>query len=156
MTAMKQAKKIAEGRNYTAADIGDAEDIKSYSLIHAKTGQEVRGKLFLKELTRATGTEISFNSIPPGSGPGYFHKHDKVEETYIILRGAGYCQVDGDCFPVKAGSVIRVAPAGVRGLCNTSQEEMVYLCIQSRENSLEKHTYDDGTRVACTPLWKKR
>ena len=100
---MKQAKKIAEGRNYTAADIGDAEDIKSYSLIHAKTGQEVRGKLFLKELTRATGTEISFNSIPPGSGPGYFHKHDKDEETYIILRGAGYCQVDGDCFPVKAG-----------------------------------------------------
>ena len=54
MTAMKQAKKIAEGRNYTAADIGDAEDIKSYSLIHAKTGQEVRGKLFLKELTRTT------------------------------------------------------------------------------------------------------
>ena len=95
MTAMKQAKKIAEGRNYTAADIGDAEDIKSYSLIHAKTGQEVRGKLFLKELTRATGTEISFNSIPPGSGPGYFHKHDKDEETYIILRGAGYCQLSG-------------------------------------------------------------
>lgn len=117
MTAMKQAKKIAEGRNYTAADIGDAEDIKSYSLIHAKTGQEVRGKLFLKELTRATGTEISFNSIPPGSGPGYFHKHDKDEETYIILRGAGYCQVDGDCFPVKAGSVIRVAP--IRGRTKT-------------------------------------
>ena len=58
MTAMKQAKKIAEGRNYTAADIGDAEDIKSYSLIHAKTGQEVRGKLFLKELTRANGNIV--------------------------------------------------------------------------------------------------
>ena len=42
-------------------------------------------------------------------------------------------------------------PAGVRGLRNTSQKEMVYICIQSRENSLEEHTYDDGTRVACTP-----
>lgn len=156
MTAMKQAKKIAEGRNYTAADIGDAEDIKSYSLIHAKTGQEVRGKLFLKELTRATGTEISFNSIPPGSGPRVFPQARQRRRNVHNTPGAGYCQVDGDCFPVKAGSVIRVAPAGVRGLCNTSQEEMVYLCIQSRENSLEKHTYDDGTRVACTPLWKKR
>jgi len=41
-------------------------------------------------------------------------------------------------------------------LCNTSQEEMVYICIQSRENSLEEHTYDDGTRVACTPGWETR
>lgn len=86
---MKQAKKIAEGRNYTAADIGDAEDIKSYSLIHAKTGQEVRGKLFLKELTRATGTEISFNSIPPGSGPRVFPQARQRRRNVHNTPGCG-------------------------------------------------------------------
>lgn len=67
---MKQAKKIAEGRNYTAADIGDAEDIKSYSLIHAKTGQEVRGKLFLKELTRRPARKYRSTASRPEAGRG--------------------------------------------------------------------------------------
>lgn len=153
---MKETKKIAEGKHYTAVDIGDPADIGQYSLIHAKSGQEIRGKLFLKGATGATGTEISVTAIPPGSELGYFHRHGRVEETYILLKGSGYCQVDGECFPVKAGSVVRVAPEGIRGLCNTSAEEMVYICIQSRENSLEEHTYDDGTRVACKPVWEKR
>lgn len=151
---MKQVKKIAQGPNFTAVDAGDPADAGAYSLIHAKSGAEVRGKLFLKEPTHATGTEISFTSIPPKSELGYFHKHRRDEETYIILKGSGCCQVDGDCFPVRAGSIVRIAPAGVRSLCNTSEEEMIYICIQSRENSLEEHTYDDGTRVECTPAWK--
>lgn len=150
---MKQPKKTAKGKNFTAVDIGNPEDIRSYSLIHAKSGKEVRGKVFLKEPTGATGTEISFTTIPPKSDLGYFHIHAKDEETYMIVRGSGYFQVDDDCFPIRPGSVIRVAPQGVRSLCNTSNEEMVYLCIQSRENSLEEHTYDDGKRVECTPKW---
>ena len=150
---MKQVKKIAENKNYTAIDIGNLNEIKDYSLIHAVSKNEVRGKLFLKEPTGATGTEISFTTIPPKSEVGYFHIHDKDEETYIILRGTGYYQVDGDCFPIREGSIIRVAPAGVRSLCNTSDEEMVYLCIQSRENSLGQHTYDDGKRVTDAPKW---
>lgn len=150
---MKQVKKLAEGKNYTAVDIGGMEEVKTYSLVHAKTGKEVRGKLFLKEPTGATGTEISFTSMPPRSESGYFHKHAKDEETYIILKGSGYYQVDEDCFPIKAGSIIRVAPDGVRSLCNTSGEEMIYLCIQSGVNSLEEHSSDDGTRIECRPKW---
>lgn len=152
---MKQVKKLAKGKNYTAVDIGGLEEVKTYSLIHAKTGKEVPGKLFLKEPTGATGTEISFTSIPPKSEAGYFHKHAKDEETYIILKGSGYYQVDKDCFPIKAGSVVRVAPDGVRSLCNTSEEEMIYLCIQARANSLEEHSSDDGTRIDCPPKWDK-
>ncbi|WP_295935830.1 cupin domain-containing protein [uncultured Alistipes sp.] len=152
---MKQPKKIAEGRNYTAINMGDPDDTGCYTLIHAKTKKEVYGKLFLKALTGATGTEISFTAVPPKTELAYFHKHNQDEETYIILKGAGYYQVDGDCFAIERGSVIRVAPDGVRGLCNTSEEEMIYLCIQSKENSLDEHTYDDGTRVECEPLWSR-
>ncbi|MCL2289739.1 MAG: cupin domain-containing protein [Bacteroidetes bacterium] len=145
---MKQTEKISEGKNYSAINIGNLEDIKSYSLIHEKTGKEVKGKVFVKEPTKATGTEISFTTVLPKSELGYFHIHHRNEETYIILKGSGYYQVDDDCFPVQAGSIIRVAPEGVRSLCNTAEEEMLFICIQSKENSLEEYTAGDGQRIA--------
>lgn len=145
---MKQSEKISEGKDYTAVNLGGIDEIKSYTLIHPKSGKEIKGKVFLKELTKATGTEISFTSLPPKSELGYFHIHNKDEETYIIIKGSGYYQVNNDCFPIKEGSIIRVAPEGVRSLCNTSDNEMVYICIQSKMNSLEEHTTDDGSRLA--------
>ena len=151
---MRQIEKISANKNYTAINMGNLEDIKLYSLTHAKTGKEVKGKVFLKEPTKATGTEISFTVIPSKSELGYFHIHNKDEETYIILKGSGYYQVDDDCFPIQAGSIIRVAPNGVRSLCNTSEDEMLYICIQSKEKSLKEHTTDDGQRITFIPKWK--
>jgi mannose-6-phosphate isomerase-like protein (cupin superfamily) len=152
---MKQPEKIAENKNYTAINIGSPDRLPDYSFIHPKTNQEVRGKVFIKEATKATGTEISFTTLPPKSELPYFHFHNKDEETYIILKGAGYFQVDDDCFPITEGSVIRVAPHGRRGLCNTSDQDMIYICVQSKENSLEEHTTDDGGRVGVEPKWRE-
>lgn len=144
---MKNLEKISENKNYTAVNVGTLDDIKSYSLTHGKLGIEIVGKVFLQKATNATGTEISYTVIPPKKELGYFHIHNKDEETYIILKGEGFYQVDDDCFPICEGSVIRVAPEGVRGIRNSSDEEMIYLCVQSKMNSLEEHTYDDGQRV---------
>jgi len=150
---MKKVEMISENKNYTAVNVGKLEDIETYSLIHPKLKTEIKGKVFLKDPTKSTGTEISFTTIPPKSELGYFHMHYKDEETYIILKGSGYYQVDDDCFPIQEGSVIRVAPEGVRSLCNTSEENMVYICIQSKENSLEQYTTEDGKRIVFTPKW---
>ncbi len=151
---MKKLETISENKNYTAVNIGSLSNIKDYSLIHPKLGVEIKGKLFVKEATKASGTEISFTSIPPKTALDYFHIHTSDEETYVIIKGTGYYQVDEDCFPIKEGSVIRVAPQGARSLCNTSDEDLVYMCIQSKEKSLEKHTTDDGKRVTNTPKWE--
>jgi mannose-6-phosphate isomerase-like protein (cupin superfamily) len=152
---MKQIEKISENKNYTAINIGNFDQLMDYSFIHVKTKQEVKGKVFVKEAAKNTGTEISFTVLPPQTELPYFHVHNKDEETYIILKGSGYYQVDDDCFPITEGSVIRVSPQGKRGLCNTSDIEMVYICIQSKENSLEEHTTDDGERVPVEPKWRK-
>lgn len=150
---MKQTKIISENKNFTAVDIGCFNELNQYSFVHPKNGQTVTGKVFLKELTKSTGTEISFSTLPPNKQLGYFHMHNKDEETYIILQGSGYYQVDDNCFPIRQGSIIRIAPKGVRGLCNTSDEEMIYICIQSRENSLEEYSTADGRRVESNPQW---
>jgi mannose-6-phosphate isomerase-like protein (cupin superfamily) len=106
---MKQIECISQNRNHAAVGIGSLDELTDYSFIHPKTGREVRGKVFVKEATGATGMEISFTALPPRTELPYFHFHNKDEETYIILRGSGYYQVDGNCFPVAEGSVVRIA-----------------------------------------------
>lgn len=150
---MKEIQKIAEDTNYTAINLGDLDELMEYSLIHPVNKQEIEGKVFLKDATKSTGSEISFNSLPPLTEQTYFHIHRKNEETYIILKGFGFFQVDGKCFEIKEGSVIRVAPKGIRGISNDSKEKMIYMVVQSKENSLEEYTTGDGERVPFEPKW---
>jgi len=151
---MNKIKTVSENKNYTAIHIGSLDQLMEYSLVHPKLGHTIEGKVFLKDPTKATGTEISFNMLPPRTDVPYFHIHRKNEETYIVLKGSGYFQVDDDCFEISEGSVTRVAPEGKRGLCNTSGETMIYMVIQSKEGSLEEYTSDDGSRVEFKPKWK--
>lgn len=151
---MKQLEKLSENALYTAVNMGSLEAVADYSLVHPVNKRLIEGKVFLKEATKSTGTEISFNSLPPHSEQPYFHIHRKNEETYIILKGTGFFQVDEDCFEIREGSVIRVAPQGKRGISNSSDGTMIYMVIQSKENSLEEYTTNDGERVPCQPKWR--
>ncbi|WP_163715871.1 cupin domain-containing protein [Mangrovibacterium lignilyticum] len=151
---MKTIEKRSENQHYSAVDLGSLNDLADYSLVHPKTKKLVEGKVFLKDATNATGTQISFNSLPPQTEQPYFHIHYKNEETYIILRGSGFFQVDDNCLEIKEGSVIRVAPPGKRGIRNSSDETMVYIVIQSKANSLEEHTTEDGERIPVEPKWR--
>lgn len=144
---------IAENKNYTAVNIGKLDQLSEHSLIHPINKQIIEGKAFLIEATRSTGTEISFNTLPPNTELSYFHIHEQNEETYIVLKGSGNFQVDEDSFPISEGSVIRVAPKGVRGMCNISNEAMIYIVIQSKENSLQQYSTGDGRRVEHTKRW---
>ena len=153
---MKEIEKVSENKNYTAVDLGSLTDLMEYKLIHPVTKKLLEGKVFLKNATNATGTEISFNSLPPKSEQPYFHIHRKNEETYIIIQGFGFFQVDDNCFDIKEGSVIRVAPQGRRGICNSSEEKMIYMVVQSKENSLEEYSTADGERVPFEPKWKEK
>lgn len=151
---MKQIEKIAESANFSAVNLGELNEVRDYSLIHPVSKRNIEGKVFLKDVTAATATEISFNSLQPHSEQPYFHIHRKNEETYIILKGSGFFQVDNDCFEIQEGSIIRVAPEGLRGICNTSDEEMIYIVVQAKQNSLEEHTTADGERIPHQPKWR--
>lgn len=151
---MKNIETISTSEAYTAVNIGSLDKLFEHSLIHPKTGQEIEGKIFLKELTQASGTEISFNMLPPKVEVPYFHSHRANEETYIFLQGEGNFQVDEDCFSVKEGSVVRVATGASRGLRNSSDKPMIYMVVQSTENSLKEYSTEDGYRTEFNPKWK--
>ncbi|MDH6313922.1 mannose-6-phosphate isomerase-like protein (cupin superfamily) [Parabacteroides sp. PFB2-10] len=141
---MSNVKKVAEGTNFTAVDMGKL----------ALLPETANGKAFLKEMTKATGTEISLSVLPARTDLPIFHSHKQNEETYIILSGEGKFQVDDQCVDIAEGSVLRVAPAGLRGMTNSSDEQMIYIVIQSKENSLEQYSMEDGVLLEATPLWK--
>jgi mannose-6-phosphate isomerase-like protein (cupin superfamily) len=151
---MKKVETIAENKNYTAVSIGSLDKLMEYSYLHPRTKKETVGKVFVQDETKATGTEISFQIIPPKSELPYFHIHYQNEETYIILKGSGDFQIDGDCFPISEGSVIRIAPAGARGMRNSSDEPMICMVVQSKEGSLEQRTFVDGEIIVWKPKWK--
>ena len=102
------------------------------------------GKQFVKDAAGQTSCEISFGSLPSGQAVPFFHSHKENEENYIILSGAGKFQVNGDVFDVAEGSVIRVATNCDRNLKCTSEESMVYICIQAKEGSLGGYTMTDA------------
>jgi len=145
---MNQIEIISENSNCTAINVGSMDKWNEYSIIFPISRREVKGKIFLKDATQATGTEISLNSLPSKAELPDFHFHKKNEETYIILRGSGLFLVDDDSFPIEEGSVIRVAPEGKRCITNTSDSEMLFICIQSKAGSLEEYTIDDGEQVS--------
>ena len=98
----------------------------------------MKGKVFAGSALKATGSEISFQHLNPGEGSAFLHSHKQHEELYIIVKGKGEYQVDGEVFPISEGSVIRVAPDGMRALRNNGKEAMVMMCVQYRAGSFGK------------------
>ena len=151
---MKQIETIKSGKNYTAVNMGRLSEVKDY-VLPMGPGVEMKGKVFLGQFVGATGSEMSMNSIPAGEGQPFTHTHKTHEEIYIILSGEGEYQVDGEVFPIREGSIVRVAPEGIRSLRNTGSTEMVMLCIQYKANTFspEDNPMTDGIIQNEQPKW---
>ena len=127
---MNQLKKLHEGSKYSHGTVGNPENFD--------------GKVFIKDQLKASSCEISFGILKPQNAVPFFHSHKENEEIYIILSGQGTFQVDDEVFPIGAGSIIRLATNCDRNLKNTSEQNMIYICIQARENSLKNYTMSDA------------
>lgn len=78
---MKKIEKLSENKHYSAVNLGNLNDLKDYGLVHPVSQRLIEGKVFLKDVTKATGTEISFNYLPPKTEQPYFHIHKKNDTT---------------------------------------------------------------------------
>ena len=134
---------VKSGANYTQLETGACEQWPDYTV--ELPGLKIPGKLFIKDLLGLTGCEISINSMSPGGGMPIYHRHHANEEIYIFIKGEGQVQVDGDILTVKEGSIIRIGSEGERVWRNNSDEALIYIIIQVKQNSLEKYGIDDAT-----------
>jgi mannose-6-phosphate isomerase-like protein (cupin superfamily) len=155
MTTIKQdvSSPVRTGANFSAIDLGPLDKLDTYKLeVHA-LNREVRGKLFTRELLGFTGMQFSMNKLPGGAAVPFYHQHKENEEAYIFIGGSGEMQIDGEVFPVKEGSIVRISTAGSRTLRNTSNEPLYFLCVQAREGSLNIDTFDDGIKSDAPVVW---
>lgn len=105
-----------------------------------------KGRLFVGEMLKTTGVEISFRALEPKTTIPFLHKHHQHEEIYVFLKGKGNFQVDDHVFEVAEGSLVRVSPDGNRTLSNTLDKDLVYMVIQAKAGSLEAYNIMDGYR----------
>ncbi len=144
---MKKAKIKSEGINYSAIEIGKFQDLAEYSFPHPKLKQDIPGKLFVGELLKSTGIEVSFHYMPARASIPFLHSHNYHEEIYIFLKGEGQFQVDNDLIDIQEGSIIRIAPEGKRTWRNNSDDIMILIVVQAKAGSLKDYTVLDGFGV---------
>ena len=149
---MKQIEQIAQADNFTAVSVGKLTELGDYML---ELGPEVKipGKVFGGAAVKATGAEFSFQLFQPGTETGFLHTHKTHEELYFFLSGKGEFQVDGKVFPVAEGSVVRVAPAGVRSVRNNGNAPLVMLCVQYRGETFTAEDAADGNLLNEKVNW---
>ncbi len=153
MPRIGEPDEILQGANYSAVQLGASGDWNRYAVRHPSLPTTIHGKVFLKGLLGLTGTEISCGVLPNRGAMPFLHAHRENEEVYVFVSGRGQMLVDGEVFDVSEGSVVRVAPAGVRSWRSTSDEPLVYLVIQAKEGSLRQWTLTDGVGGAGAPVW---
>lgn len=61
--------------------------------------------------------------LPPGASIGY-HRHQTIEETYVIIKGSGRMTVDDETAEVFAGDSIPNKLGGAHGIYNHAQEDL--------------------------------
>lgn len=140
---MKQIKKFAEDKNFSAISVGKINELNEY-VLELGPDLNIPGKVFGGAALKATGAEFSFQSFAPGTETGFLHTHKTHEELYFFLSGSGEFQVDGKVFPVCEGSIVRVAPAGMRSVRNNGQTPLIMLCVQYKGATFTAEDAADG------------
>ena len=111
---------------------------------YAKTNIGNEGRVELHDTLALTGAEISINSLPAGASVPFIHAHKNNEEVYGILSGAGKVVIDGEEIPLTAGDWIRISPSAKRQFFASEDTGIAFVCIQTKENSLEGFTINDA------------
>lgn len=151
--ATGEVRERRQGVNFSMVRLGGVHELYNYGIKHPLIPVATRGKVFLKELLGLTAMEISFGVMPARRSIPFHHKHKVNEEVYLFLRGKGQVRIDGEVMDVDEGTAVRVAPGGVRSWRNTGDEDLFYVVIQAKENSLTAWTVSDGVSVPGPVEW---
>lgn len=96
---------------YTRKNLNDVEDAAAkFGFEESQESRFVRGG----DLD-AEQTGLSFHRFRPGKRQGFAHRHDDVEEIYVVLSGSGRMKLDDEVIELERLDAIRVAPGVMRG-----------------------------------------
>lgn len=140
----RKPERETRGEKWAAVDIGGWNELPHYIMENRELGLKCPSKLFLKDFLNLTGAEISFNTLPKGTDYLGKHKHLENEEIIIVISGSGKVLVGENEISISAGSIVKIGTGLVRAVKSSGTEDLIYICIQTKENSLVHYTLTDA------------
>jgi mannose-6-phosphate isomerase-like protein (cupin superfamily) len=115
--------------------------VSDYSIVRAEEAEDayadsdVPGEF--RSLKEALGSEqvaVTLIRVPPHSDfeQGTGHRHERLEEIYIVTRGTLTMRFDDEIERVAAGSAVRVAPETIRSHRNEGDEPVELWAVSRR------------------------
>ncbi len=111
---------------------------------YTKTTISKEARIELHDKLDLTGSEISINHLPANTSVPFIHAHKTNEEVYGILFGSGKVIIDNEEISLKAGDWLKISPAAKRQFFAGESKDLYYICIRTKENSLENYTTNDA------------
>jgi len=90
----------------------------------AKDGSTIR------ELHHTTAQSLAEAALEPGQVTQR-HYHERSEEIYLVTKGSGELEVDGETRRVRRGDAILIPPRTWHTLENDGTSELTVLCMCS-------------------------
>lgn len=111
---------------------------------YMKVSLENAPRVELHDKLGLTGAEISINTLPAGECVPFIHSHKQNEEIYYILSGSGKVVIDSEEVDLVSGDWLKISPSAKRQFFASKDNSISYICIQTKENSLEEFTANDA------------
>jgi len=105
-------------------------NLKDCNVITALDGTILRE--VLNPLRDGTDLQLRYSiahAKVPAGGTSLPHRLTKASEVYYFLEGTGVMHIDDESSEVGPGSLVYVPPNATQHLDNTSNQEIVFLCI---------------------------
>ena len=108
------------------------------NLLHYQKLHEGKGEVGSREIWGPQDFQTNFGYLvhcllPPHTSIGY-HRHETIEECYIIMNGSGRMMVDDETQEICPGDAIPNRLGGAHGLYNHTQENLelfiVAVCLE--------------------------
>lgn len=111
---------------------------------YKKVSLENAPRVELHDKLDLTDAEISINTISAGECIPFLHSHKQNEEIYYVISGTGKAIIDNEEVNLVTGDWIRISPKAERQFFASKDNSISYICIQTKENSLEEFTANDA------------
>lgn len=124
----------------------DYSIVRADEAADAYAGSDVPGEFrSLRDALETEQVAVTLIRVPPHSDldQGTGHHHERLEEVYILTRGALTMRFDDEVQRVTAGSVVRVAPGTIRSHRNEGDEPVELWAVSRRIEEQDATKVDD-------------
>jgi mannose-6-phosphate isomerase-like protein (cupin superfamily) len=82
----------------------------------------------IRELHHTSSQSLAEATLEPGQATQR-HYHERTEEIYLVTKGSGELEVDGEARRVRPGDAILIPPGAWHTLENDGTSELTILCM---------------------------